>query len=795
MIPTRTFRRAGLLAVALLGTRSLAAQAGGSGFKAVIRTTSYGVPHILAPNPAGAGYGLGYAFAQQDLCTVAERWVTVRGERSKFFGAEGPRETQQQVSNLESDFYWKRILSLDAVGRELRQPAPLGPTRLVRNLVRGYVAGYNRYLAETGVANIPDRRCRGQVWVRPITEQDVYLRAMHWVQFGSALPLIGPMTAAQPPSEKATGPSPAAPAPDEADQPERVTMSNLVALGKDATDNGRGMLFANPHWRWHESERWFEAQLTVPGVMDVYGGTLEGLPVVMFGTNRDVAWTHTASVPRRWTVYQLKPAPGPKPAYWYEGRVRPMTSRTVSVEVLNAEGSINRQSHTYWETHFGPMIANPVYRWTADSAYAVRMVPTGFRWLNQQVGMMTAKSALDLDQAGRKYMALGWLNTAAADRAGRAIYADRSAVPNVTEELLNRCATSGLGKQARAQGGIPVLDGWRKDCEWGTDKDAPLPGIFGGNRLPMLDRTDFVMNSNDSHWANNPAHLLEGFPSIIGDERTPRSLRTRNGLMKLEHRLAGTDGYPGKKFTLDQFEAITMDNKVLSGEIWRDSLVGHCRTLPAGNGFPDACDVLARWDLTDNLDSPGAVLWRRFVEHVSGNSATPPDEFFTIPLDSKDPAHTPRGLNTSNPKVAAALTAAVADLKDSGMPLDAKLRDYQVEERSGLRIPIHGGSIPTGQYNLIISKSGWVPGTGWTTVMHASSYIMWVQFNDHGPVGHTILAPSQSDNPDSPYHADQTVLFSEKKWKPILFDDAAIRADPKLTVTEICGTATGAKCR
>ena len=243
MIPTRTFRRAGLLAVALLGTRSLAAQAGGSGFKAVIRTTSYGVPHILAPNPAGAGYGLGYAFAQQDLCTVAERWVTVRGERSKFFGAEGPRETQQQVSNLESDFYWKRILSMNAVGRELRQPAPLGPTRLVRNLVRGYVAGYNRYLAETGVANIPDRRCRGQVWVRPITEQDVYLRAMHWVQFGSALPLIGPMTAAQPPSEKATGPSPAAPAPDEADQPERVTMSNLVALGKDATDNGRGMLF------------------------------------------------------------------------------------------------------------------------------------------------------------------------------------------------------------------------------------------------------------------------------------------------------------------------------------------------------------------------------------------------------------------------------------------------------------------------------------------------------------------------------------------------------------------------
>jgi hypothetical protein len=53
-------------------------------------------------------------------------------------------------------------------------------------------------------------------------------------------------------------------------------------------------------------------------------------------------------------------------------------------------------------------------------------------------------------------------------------------------------------------------------------------------------------------------------------------------------------------------------------------------------------------------------------------------------------------------------------------------------------------------------------------------------------VGRTVLAPSQSDNPDSPNHADQTVMFSEKRSKPILFEEAAIRADPNLKVVKVC---------
>ena len=37
------------------------------------------------------------------------------------------------------------------------------------------------------------------------------------------------------------------------------------ALGREATDNGTGMLLGNPHFPWDGSERFYQAQLTIPG--------------------------------------------------------------------------------------------------------------------------------------------------------------------------------------------------------------------------------------------------------------------------------------------------------------------------------------------------------------------------------------------------------------------------------------------------------------------------------------------------------------------------------------------------
>lgn len=49
--------------------------------RVTIRTTEYGIPRILADTPKGVGYGYGWAIASQQLCTLADTYTTVRGQR------------------------------------------------------------------------------------------------------------------------------------------------------------------------------------------------------------------------------------------------------------------------------------------------------------------------------------------------------------------------------------------------------------------------------------------------------------------------------------------------------------------------------------------------------------------------------------------------------------------------------------------------------------------------------------------------------------------------------------------
>ena len=48
-------------------------------YKATIERTTYGIPHITADNFAGAGYGHGYAIAEDNLCVLADAFLTFRG--------------------------------------------------------------------------------------------------------------------------------------------------------------------------------------------------------------------------------------------------------------------------------------------------------------------------------------------------------------------------------------------------------------------------------------------------------------------------------------------------------------------------------------------------------------------------------------------------------------------------------------------------------------------------------------------------------------------------------------------
>ena len=107
------------LALAIVAALVPAAAAAAAGPRAVIRRSAHGIPHIISKTWEGIGYGYGYAFAQDDICPMADDYVTVRAQRSRYFG---PTATYaQQTPSITQTIAGSR-LDISATGEVTRVP-------------------------------------------------------------------------------------------------------------------------------------------------------------------------------------------------------------------------------------------------------------------------------------------------------------------------------------------------------------------------------------------------------------------------------------------------------------------------------------------------------------------------------------------------------------------------------------------------------------------------------------------------------------------------------------------------
>lgn len=721
-------------------------------FAAEIRRTAYGVPHVKAQDYAGLGYGIGYAAAQDNICEIAERSLTVNAERALHLGAgEGDR-------NISSDILHRKLIQSGDMERLLDGPpgAADTPSAEARGLARGYAAGVSRYVRETGVDNIEDPRCRGADWVRELTEIDFWRH----VYAGQVVYQMNGRASAAPPGE---GEQLAV-----LDDPLPETLglgSNAYGIGGEGSKSGRGVLLGNPHYPWDGQNRFYRIHLMIPDELNVVGAGLITSPTVGIGHTESIAWTHTVSTARRFGYFELQLNPEDPTQYLYEGAYQSMVEQTVAVEVLDDSG-VRRETRTLYSTRHGDLIETESLPWTRERAFAMRLVPTGLRTIDQYIAMWRARSVRELFAALAVYQATGF-NTTATDASGEAMFGDLGMVPNVDQKLVDACAVSELAREMWGSARVPVLDGSRAECDWRTDPEATAEGVFASKDLPHLFRRDYVSQSNDSHWLTSDRAPLEGFSPIFGDERTPRSLRTRLALMLIHDRLEGVDGYGEGKFDLATLKQVMFNNRHLGAELVISDLVDLCRRNTGPELRPEVCSALAAWDMKVETDSRGAHLFHLFAEN---------DGLILVDAFDADKAvETPRRLDVSDPTVLAALKAADAKLLELGIAPDAALGTVQTETRNGERIPIHGGAGPEGVFN-VISVESLEPELGWTSIRHGSSWVMAVEFTDDGPVSEGVLTYSQSVNPNSPHHSDQTRLYSRKGWDDLRFMEEAVEA-------------------
>jgi acyl-homoserine-lactone acylase len=769
-------------------------------YSATIRRTGDGIPHITSNTLAGVSFGQGYAFAQDNACTLLDQIVKVRSERARFLGP-GPGNI-----HVQSDFAY---LALGIYARA--QGAYSRQTPVMQETLQGYAAGFNQYLSDVGAENVPGG-CAGQPWVRPITGVDLMAHHLTVALLASSYQLIPYIVAAQPPGTGGQGIE-VPPLEQLAALRRQDFGSNGWALGAERTANGRGMVLANPHFPWEGELRLWESHLTVPGQFNVYGAGVLGVPGVLIGFNESVAWTHTFSAGSRFTVYLLPLVPGSPTTYVYEGQPRQMTAREVKVQVRQADGSLQDVSRTYYSSHYGPIISVPGAEWNPQFALSLRDANLDNEAFIAQFNRMNkARDLTSFKQAFANVQGIPWVNTMAADAEGNVWYTDTSATPNLSPAALQGWQQAlGRGDPLTTlfytQLGIVLLDGSRSANEWQSEAGARSPGLVPYSRMPQLSRRDFVFNSNDSYWLANPQAPLTGFSPLHGLTGVPQSPRTRmNAVMLTEVREGGASGADGR-FTLEELQGAVLSNRSLMAELLRADVVQRCQGQSTGmaGGQPvniaQACSLLASWDGRFEATSVGAVVWREFLGAYTNAQVTNAGPLFSVPFSASEPVSTPHTL-TPAPGAGAdplldKLAEAVVALGRAGVALDKPLGEVQFSPRGGKRFPLHGGQSREGVANVVnysnikstldetadrgqlvntrtsLSSLGYVINSG-------TSFLMTMEFTDEGPNASAILTYGQSANPASPHFSDQTERFSRKEWRKILFKEEDIQSDPGL---------------
>jgi acyl-homoserine-lactone acylase len=152
--------------------------------------------------------------------------------------------------------------------------------------------------------------------------------------------------------------------------------------------------------------------------------------------------------------------------------------------------------------------------------------------------------------------------------------------------------------------------------------------------------------------------------------------------------------------------------------------------------------------------------------------------------------------------VLTALAQAVTNLATAGFQPNVTLRDCQFTIKGTETIPIHGGTNLEGAFNIVgyNGDSGTLlktmprgqvitAGSGLTAdgypISVGSSFMMALEYLPDGPHAQAVVSYSESSDPASPHYADQTHLFSESKYRPVLFTEDEIKADPKLQVIDL----------
>ena len=683
--------------------------------QAVIRRDVYGVPHILAETEEAAAYAMGYAQAEDHAVEVARRYLSARGEEAKYTGA-----------GVESDFDAKRYGLHDIARKNFTQLSPL-----MQRMMNAFAAGFNRYV-EKNRSSLP-------AWIPAFDGVDVLARCKQEVfrftfNRGNLIAQIRRKYPAQ--ANTAIQVKPEA-------MGESLEGSNMWSIAGSRTTSGKPILMGNPHQPW--SVLYWEAHVTVPGKINLFGTTYAGLPVLRHGFNETLGWTHTVNNIDPEDVYALRLDPKQPDHYLFEGKSLPLAKREIAVEVKQPDGGTKTERRDYWSSRLGPVIHR-----TGDKAFAIKSsILDEVRFFEQWYAMGKARNWTEF-QAALKMNVLPMFNLTYADVEGNTFYLWCGMLPKRPDD--------------------------------GTDYRLDVPGDMGKyvwtklhpiEDLPQLfnPRGGYLQNCNSAPWWTSLRDPLDPkkYPSYI-EPGGELSLRSQMSLEMLEGQA---------KLSLADVMRLKFNTKMLLADRVKPDLIKALKqTQHPSEDLRRGLAVIEAWDNRTSAESRGGVLFQRFWDTYNVAVKQP----YAIAWDVKNPAKTPSGLSDA--------AAALKHFEDAVRWTRTSFGAENVAWGDAHRIRLGEFDLPatgaSGNYGLFrVAGFGDAPdgkrvmgtiergkpmaggGDGWTFAVEFSKPV----------VAYSLTAYGQTTNPASKHSTDQVILFAGHQYKRAWFSETEIKAN------------------
>ncbi len=346
--------------------------------------------------------------------------------------------------------------------------------------------------------------------------------------------------------------------------------NNWVVDGSKST-TGKPLLANDPHLPPEMPGTWYEVHLSGAG-LDVVGASLAGLPAVVIGHNRRIAWGVTASTVDQQDLYVIQVNPENSRQYRYQGRWR---DGEVAYEPIWVRGRTEPVMEEVLITHHGPVVSPAIDG--ESRALALRSVPL---------------ESMALIRAGQRLMAAqNWDEFRDALQAWSSpglnfVYADVDG--NIGYQLAGHVPIRRKGR------GMVPAPGWEKGYEWN--------GYVPFDELPHSYNPEehFVAT------ANNRIDQGNGRYPIYGDWLD--GYRVRRIVEMLQAK---------EKLSVDDFRAMHADCFSLAGREMAQHLA---RLQPEDEKSRRALEYIRDWDYRLSADSVAATLYSVFFYHMYRNT-------------------------------------------------------------------------------------------------------------------------------------------------------------------------------